>query len=205
MDAMSTLFAPLIYTDEPYSIRAPFLGDISAIDIGCGGSKLPGARGMDMLPLPPVDVVHDMNVRPWPLEDNSHDLVFMNHALEHVREVVPTMSEIYRVLKPGGHAVIQVPYFRSVDAFTDPTHLHFFSSETLDYFIRGSDLANYQYTEQQFKVLSFWFGWPNTQSPIKRWMQATLGRHKKLYDGRLSLIAPVKNVTWELEKPAEAR
>ncbi|HNP54407.1 MAG TPA: methyltransferase domain-containing protein [Ferruginibacter sp.] len=42
--------------------------------------------------------------------DQSFDLVVANHILEHIPDDRKAMQEIFRVLKPGGHAVLQVPY-----------------------------------------------------------------------------------------------
>jgi SAM-dependent methyltransferase len=45
-----------------------------------------------------------------PLNDKTFDIVVANHILEHIREDRQAMSEIYRVLKTGGVAILQVPY-----------------------------------------------------------------------------------------------
>ena len=42
--------------------------------------------------------------------DNRFDWVLANHILEHIPDDKKAMSEIYRVLKPGGSAILQVPY-----------------------------------------------------------------------------------------------
>jgi SAM-dependent methyltransferase len=42
--------------------------------------------------------------------DNSFDLVIGNHIMEHIPNDIKAMAEIYRVLKPGGRAILQVPY-----------------------------------------------------------------------------------------------
>ncbi len=42
--------------------------------------------------------------------DNSFDVVIGNHIMEHIPDDVKAMAEIYRVLKPGGRAILQVPY-----------------------------------------------------------------------------------------------
>jgi len=41
--------------------------------------------------------------------DNTFDVIFCNHVLEHVTNDIQCMSELYRVLKPGGWAIMQVP------------------------------------------------------------------------------------------------
>jgi len=44
-----------------------------------------------------------------PLEDNRFDVVFCNHVLEHVDDALQCMKELYRVMKPGGFGIFQVP------------------------------------------------------------------------------------------------
>jgi SAM-dependent methyltransferase len=44
-----------------------------------------------------------------PLEENKFDVVFCNHVLEHVTDAKKCMSELYRVMKPGGFGIFQVP------------------------------------------------------------------------------------------------
>jgi hypothetical protein len=41
--------------------------------------------------------------------DNTFDLIICNHVLEHVPDDAKAMSELYRVLKPGGWAIVQTP------------------------------------------------------------------------------------------------
>ncbi len=50
-----------------------------------------------------------MDIHEMPFEDNRFDYVLCNHVLEHVNDSHKAMTEIYRVLKPGGWAVMQVP------------------------------------------------------------------------------------------------
>ena len=44
-----------------------------------------------------------------PLDDNQYDVVFCNHVMEHVDDPMRCMSELNRVMKPGGWAIMQVP------------------------------------------------------------------------------------------------
>lgn len=63
-----------------------------------------------------------MDVHDIPFEDNNFDVVFCNHVMEHVDDDIKAMSEIYRVLKPGGWAIIQSPQdYSREETLEDPT------------------------------------------------------------------------------------
>jgi len=44
-----------------------------------------------------------------PFEDNSYDVILCNHVLEHIPDDTKAMQELYRVLKPGGYGIFQIP------------------------------------------------------------------------------------------------
>ena len=50
-----------------------------------------------------------------PFEDNSYDIIFCNHVLEHIPDDTKAMQELYRVLKPGGMGIFQIPQDLSRD------------------------------------------------------------------------------------------
>lgn len=52
-----------------------------------------------------------MDIHEIPFEDDSIDIIFCNHVLEHVDNDMKALSEMKRVLKPGGWAILQVPFF----------------------------------------------------------------------------------------------
>ena len=133
-------------------------------------------------------------------DDNSFDLVFFNHALEHVRDVIAVMNEVHRILRPGGRVVIQVPYFRCTDAYNDPTHTHFFAAQTLDYVTQGTKLAEYHYSDKLFAKKGFWYGWPHvSHNPMRRVLKNWMHKHPRAYDQYISLLLPTECLTWELE------
>jgi predicted SAM-dependent methyltransferase len=58
--------------------------------------------------LSPIADMH-FDIMQIPLEDNSFDVVFCNHVLEHVEDDSIAMKELYRILKLDGWAILQVP------------------------------------------------------------------------------------------------
>jgi SAM-dependent methyltransferase len=59
-----------------------------------------------------------MDIHAIPFSENTFDAVFCNHVLEHVKDDIVAMGEIRRVLKPGGFAIMQVPFFNPVPDIT---------------------------------------------------------------------------------------
>ena len=62
-----------------------------------------------------------MDVHHIPFEENSFDVVFCNHVLEHVDDDILACSEINRVLKPAGWGIIQSPVYDIAHTFEDKT------------------------------------------------------------------------------------
>jgi SAM-dependent methyltransferase len=63
-----------------------------------------------------------MDVHQIPFDADTFDVCFCNHVMEHVDDDIRAMSEIRRVLKPGGWAIIQSPIDYKIEkSFSDPT------------------------------------------------------------------------------------
>lgn len=57
-----------------------------------------------------------------PFKDNEYDIIFCNHVLEHIPNDTKAMQELYRVLKPGGMGIFQIPQDLSrATTFSDNT------------------------------------------------------------------------------------
>lgn len=73
----------------------------------------------DLIPRQPGVV--PINIQAIPYEDESFDWVIANHVLEHVDDDQEALREIFRVLRPGGSAVLQTPYSARLSVtFEDP-------------------------------------------------------------------------------------
>lgn len=59
-----------------------------------------------------------MDIHKIPFPENHFDVVLCNHVLEHVQDDIKAMREIHRVLKRGGWAIMQVPFFAPVPEVT---------------------------------------------------------------------------------------
>ncbi len=189
-----------IYTKDGIT-KENIFGGRRVLHLGCGRTKLPGSVGVDALSFPATDVVHDLNAFPWPFDEGSVDVIFAHSVLEHLDSLPTAFEEMYRVCKNGARIIIAVPYFRSVDAFIDPTHRHFFTSGSLDYFCDvNNSLSRYGYTPHTFKKIGFWYGWPRrSQNPFVLFFKRFINRHKTFYDQYLSILMPIKILVWELE------
>ncbi len=125
------------------------------LDIGCGSNKAKGAVGLDVVELPGVDVVHDLNKFPYPFNDSTFDEIICNDVLEHVDDLLKVMAELHRLGKKGCMLRIKVPYALSTHAMSDPTHKHFFTANSFDYFTTGREFSHFNfYSKARFKVVS---------------------------------------------------
>jgi SAM-dependent methyltransferase len=100
------------------------------VDLGCGTSKVaPDFIGVDRFPLPGVDIIADINAK-LPFENDSVDLVFASHSLEHCADVLQTMQEVYRICKHGAQVCIASPYYGTHLNLANPYHLQCFNEHT---------------------------------------------------------------------------
>ena len=113
---------------DPSQFNLKPIGDGPVVDLGCGNRKFPGAVGVDISPDTGADVVHDLDVFPWPLEDSSFDEVLMQDVIEHVEDPYRVMSEVHRISRPGAIVQLRTPHFSSALAYGDPTHRHYLSA-----------------------------------------------------------------------------
>ena len=110
------------------------------INLGCGSLPMAGWTNVDLVPLPGVDVVHDLDVFPWPFEDGQVSVIRAFDVFEHVDKPLEFMNECWRVLRDGGLLMIHTGHWQTENAYTDPTHKRFCTERTFDYWCVGNDL-----------------------------------------------------------------
>lgn len=130
---------------------------IVKIDLGCGANKHPNFFGVDVRPLPGVDLVQDLDQFPWALPDACADLVVASHLIEHIDPTkfgfIKFMNEVWRILKPDGEFAFVTPYAGSPGYWQDPTHVNPVSHRTLWYFDPLHESQYYRiYTPKPWKI-----------------------------------------------------
>jgi hypothetical protein len=116
--------------------------ELLKLDLGCGQSKREGFVGVDRLPLEGVDQVVDLDVYPWPWTNDSVAEVHVSHVVEHVRDLIAFANELGRILVSGGTATIIAPYYTSMRAWQDPTHVRAISEASFLYWNKEWRTAN---------------------------------------------------------------
>lgn len=106
------------------------------LDLGAGQRPKEGFKGVDAIKGEGVDYVLDLERDEWPWDDDSVDELHASHFLEHVRDLCWLMDNAWRVAKAGATFTIVCPYYSSIRAWQDPTHVRAISEVTFYYFDR---------------------------------------------------------------------
>lgn len=110
------------------------------LNLGAGTDIRAGWVNLDVVDLPGIDVVHDLDVVPWPLGDNEFDEILALDIFEHVGDPLGFMAECWRVLRHDGMLTVRSPHYGTWCAHTDPTHRRAVSEATFDYWVPGTTL-----------------------------------------------------------------
>ena len=106
------------------------------LDLGCGNSKRLGSTGMDSQAQCNPDILHNVEVLPWPVESESFEAVIAWHLFEHLKPwlIIDIMNECWRVVRTGGLLYIAMPQPGSPDFYQDPTHVRTWNADTPKHF-----------------------------------------------------------------------
>ena len=127
------------------------------ISIGAGMKRYPECTHVDKLPLQGIDVVMDIDkLEDWKqFKDNEYDELIAEDVIEHSFKVVEVMDECWRILKIGGKMRIRTSYWKTANSFCDPTHYHFFTEHSFDYWDASTEIGKKYgwYCKGRFKIL----------------------------------------------------
>jgi SAM-dependent methyltransferase len=125
------------------------------LELGCGTHKIniPGSNvvGLDASKLSGVNVVHNLEKTPLPFKDNEFDVVFSYAVLEHIKNLIPLIEDIHRILKPTGKFILYVPHFAGLGAFY-LTHKNYFSADSFGIFLPENTDFNFE-TKARFNII----------------------------------------------------
>lgn len=94
---------------------------IRRLNVGCGLDIRSGWTNVDCVDYGGNQVL-DLETFPWPFPDNHFDEVLCSHVLEHVQNFNRTITELWRVCRPGARVDVRVPFFLSSKYYSEPDH-----------------------------------------------------------------------------------
>jgi SAM-dependent methyltransferase len=81
------------------------------------------------------------DITDYPMLDDSLDIIFFNHVLEHIPDDMLALREVYRILRPGGLLILGVPnegaafwqmaYRLQPGVSASSDHLHHYTADTI--------------------------------------------------------------------------
>jgi len=132
--------------------------DKRILNLGAGNRIIEGAVNHDLWKhRPEIDVIHNLNVRPWPWYDSTFDEIQLISVAEHLEiDLIQTLDECWRLLKPGGRLIIKYPVHTSRTAHDDPTHRWFWSERALHFADPATEYGQTTgfYTQFKWKIES---------------------------------------------------
>jgi cyclopropane fatty-acyl-phospholipid synthase-like methyltransferase len=110
------------------------------LNLGAGSQIEDGWVNHDIIALPGIDVIHDLDSFPWPWEDGEAERIRAFDVFEHVWHPLDFMRECWRVLGDGGVLDLHTVHFQSPNYHRDPDHKRASDHQTFDYWVPGTYL-----------------------------------------------------------------
>lgn len=125
------------------------------------------------------NVDHQADLLSLPFSDHTYDIVYASHVLEHIDDDVKAISEIRRILKPGGIAILPVPIVAAKTIeYTTPLEDGHVRAPGKDYFERYKQqfvqvkvFTSYDFTER-YQLFNYEDRscWPTKEMPLRQAM-----------------------------------
>lgn len=179
------------------------------LNIGAGKSYIPGFVNIDISKK--ADITMDLGKERLPFDNDSVDLIFSYHTLEHIPNYFFVLSEIHRTLKHGGCFLVGLPYVTLTEYhLVNPYHQHNFSEFSFDFFdikkLKGRAAENnsiYFYKVfHRFHYIGFFNLLPH---PFRSWCRRHLFNVVRKIDYGLIAVKKVDNTVPSFNKRAMIR
>ena len=168
----------------------------TTLNLGCGNRQLPDAVNLDSNARVHPDVVHDLNSRPWPFDNDFFQAVTAYDAIEHCDDVIATMEEIHRISRNGAIVKITVPHFSCANTYIDPTHKHQFGHGSFHYVTCENAFSFYTDKLYRRRVSRIVFA----ESIVNKVVSWLANRFPESYERRWAWIFPAWFLYFELEE-----
>lgn len=104
------------------------------LELGCGPNKKKCTSiGIDAIDFDGVDLLGDIFEILKLFPNSSVDAVYAYHFIEHIENIESLLTELLRVIKPGGAIEFVAPHYSNPYFYSDPTHKRFFGLYTFCY------------------------------------------------------------------------
>lgn len=126
------------------------------VNLGAGKTeKKPGDIFVDLRPFEGIDIVHDLNLTPWPFESGTVSEINAIHVVEHLESLLTFMDECHRVLMPGGSLYIETPEAgNDIDlTHADPTHVRCYRKHSFTNYFTRQGVERFGYTDKAWCIL----------------------------------------------------
>jgi SAM-dependent methyltransferase len=171
------------------------LTDTATLDLGAGtAERHPGAVRLDRARSVDPHVVADLDRGGLPFRAGVFQTVAAYDVVEHVADLVALVSEVHRVLRPGGLFLVTTPHFSSANAYTDPTHRRALALRSFDHFADDNSLAYSSRPRFEIRTANLIF----RPGLVGRLMRRVARRWPDVYEHRLAWIFPAWFLYFEL-------
>lgn len=122
--------------------------------IAVGITPNPDAVNMDKAAIPGIDVVWDVEQRPWPFPDERFEEIQAFEIVAYIHDAVAFMDECWRVLQADGLLRLRYPLPGHL-AWKDPAQVRPYTQESFDWFDPSTDLGKRYiwYTPRKWKIV----------------------------------------------------
>ncbi len=124
------------------------------LNLGCGKEKKEGCVNVDINSGCEPDVVHNLDVFPYPFAESEFDEVYLDHVIEHLESPLAVLEELFRISKNDGRIILKCPHFSC--AWLHPGHKSAISTYLFDFFDENHPE---RYGKANFKVEKMTLFW----------------------------------------------